>query len=172
MNCEQFLFTRSVLFVSHLSKHKHRWPGDCLCKYFAILTTMGRCEFCLFADKLCIWSFAFFHLLLATCYLLAASGWWLATHLASPVGAPPPSAPISNVWPTIKANQPASQPAVRVQPASQPAVRVASQPASWRAVGRVALQQFSLFWFLQLFCFRLRCSLLAFGLLCVTSLHM
>lgn len=111
MNCEQFLFTRSVLFVSHLSKHKHRWPGDCLCKYFAILTTMGRCEFCLFADKLCIWSFAFFHLLLATCYLLAASGWWLATHLASPVGAPPPSAPISNVWPTIKANQPASQPA-------------------------------------------------------------
>lgn len=150
MNCEQFLFTRSVLFVSHLSKHKHRWPGDCLCKYFAILTTMGRCEFCLFADKLCIWSFAFFHLLLATCNLLAASGWWLATHLASPVGAPPPSAPISNVWPTIKANQ----------------------PASWRAVGRVALQQFSLFWFLQLFCFRLRCSLLAFGLLCVTSLHM
>jgi len=115
MNCEQFLFTRSVLFVSHLSKHKHRWPGDCLCKYFAILTTMGRCEFCLFADKLCIWSFAFFHLLLATCYLLAASGWWLATHLASPVGAPPPSAPISNVWPTIKANQPASQPASQLE---------------------------------------------------------
>lgn len=153
MNCEQFLFTRSVLFVSHLSKHKHRWPGDCLCKYFAILTTMGRCEFCLFADKLCIWSFAFFHLLLATCYLLAASGWWLATHLASPVGAPP--AQCSNL--ECLANN-----------KSQPA----SQPASWRAVGRVALQQFSLFWFLQLFCFRLRCSLLAFGLLCVTSLHM